>query len=403
MVVPINVAVVPHGDPVIKEDDAINDLTRVTAALQIQVTRDFAPIWGVSANVTPFLSLDHVPVGYMVLVLAAEAPIKTHGVHYAAGGRPFALVKYVNLRDPGNWSLAASHELLEMLSDPWGNRVVTGRAIEATGESQVQQVEYLLEVCDPCQESTYLIDGVLVSDFVTPDYYSPRATAGLRYSFTGKIVEPRTVLKGGYITWRIPGSEQVWQQHGPLGDPNEPEQLRGLSPLSMLSLREAVDSSDSPAVSLYRKDFPDAKTLKDARAAYSASKLAAKQYGGALRRDIRNLLPVGPGPDPRSQSGHRVDLLDIIELLGSDREFYEAYAADPQRAVSSRWDENQRAETLAIERDVPVKVDPKKFAPQEVFAWYAKRMKQAESDRDFGDTVFLPGGALWWLAALGGG
>jgi len=53
--------------------------------------------------------------------------------------------------------------------------------------------------------------------------------------------------------------------------------------------------------------------------------------------------------------------------------------------------------------DKSVKVDPKKFAPQEVFAWYAKRMKQAESDRDFGDPVFLPGGALWWLAALGGG
>jgi hypothetical protein len=351
----------------------------------------------------PFLSMDHVPVGYMALVLAAEPPIKSHGVHYAAGGRPFALVKYVTLGDPGNWSLAASHELLEMLSDPWGNRVVTGRAIQGTEEARVRQVEYLLEVCDPCQESTYLIDGVLVSDFVTPDYYSPQATTGLRYSFTGKIVEPRTVLEGGYITWRIPDSEQVWQQHGPLGDPNEPEPLRGLSPLSVLSFREGVDSSDSPAVSLYRDDFPDAKTLDDARAAYVASKEAARDYGHALRRDIGNLLPLGPGPDPRSEPDHRVDLLDILEALGADREFYEAYAADPRRAVNSRWDENELADTVAVERDVPVKVDPKKFAPQEVFAWYAKRMKQAESDRDFGDPVFLPGGALWWLAALGGG
>src|SRR4051812_37516998 len=178
--VPINVTVVPYDKAAIGADaEAQTDLTRVTAALQIQVTRDFEPIWGVSATVTPFLSLEHVPVGYMTLVLTANARIETHGVHYAAGSRPFALVKYVSLKDPGNWSVAASHELLEMISDPWGNRVMAGRAVSAKADAAVQQVEYLLEVCDPCQMLTYLIDGVLVSDFVTPDYYSPNWTAGL--------------------------------------------------------------------------------------------------------------------------------------------------------------------------------------------------------------------------------
>jgi hypothetical protein len=401
MVAPINVAVVPYGHPTIEEDEAINDLTRVTAALQIQVTRDFAPIWGVSANVTPFLSLNHVPVGYMALVLAARPPIKSHGVHYAAGGRPFALVKYEDLKHPGNWSVTASHELLEMLCDPWGNRVVSGRAIAAEGESKLQQVEYLLEVCDPCQASTYLIDGVLVSDFVTPDYYSPSATVGLRYSFTGNVEEPRTVLKGGYITWRVPATEEIWQQHGPLDDPHKPERLRGLSPLSVLSLRESVDSKDSPAVSLYDEGFPDAKTLDEARAAYDASKEAAQDYGKALRRDIGSLIPLDP--HPRGTSERRVDLVDILELLGSDHEFYEEYKADPRRAINSRWDEERLAETIVVERDVPEAVDPRKFAPPEVFAWYAKRMKEVEDESDFGDALFLPGGALWWLAALGGG
>jgi hypothetical protein len=403
MVVPINVAVVPHGDPTIEGDDAINDLTRVTAALQIQVTRDFAPIWGVSANVTPFFSLDHVPVGYMALVLAARPPIKTHGVHYAAGGRPFALVKYENLKHPGNWSVTASHELLEMLSDPWGTRVMPGRALTAKDDS-TEQVEYLLEVCDPCQTSTYLIDGVLVSDFVTPDFYSPKETVGLRYSFTGDVKKPRTVLKDGYITWRIPGSEEIWQQHGPLTDDNPPKQLGRLSLLSALSPRESVDSADTPAPSLYDEDFPDPKRMDEARKAYDAATAAAQRYGRALRRDIGTLLPLAP---PVGQSGPApLTFLDIFEALGDER-FHAEYLRDPRGAIDNLVTETGRelSTDIVVEQDIPATIDdPDDLAPPAVFKWHAEQLtKKPQDDRDFGDPVFLPGGALWWLAALGGG
>jgi hypothetical protein len=399
MVVPINVAVVPHGDPVIKDDDAINDLTRVTAALQIQVTRDFAPIWGVTANVTPFFSMEHVPVGYMVLVLAARPRIKTHGVHYAAGGRPFALVKYENLKHPGNWSLTASHELLEMLSDPWGTRVMPGRALESKDDS-IEQVEYLLEVCDPCQKSTYLIDGVLVSDFVTPDFYSPKETVGLRYSFTGDVKKPRTVLKDGYITWRIPGSEEIWQQHGPLTYDNPPKQLGRLSLLSALSPRESVDSADTPAPSLYEEGFPDPKRMEEAKNAYEAATAAAQSYGRALRRDIGTLLLpdlLGSGPPP-------LTFLDIFEELGKD-DFHAEYLRDPRGAIDKLVRETDRklSEDIVIEQDIPESVDANDLAPPEVFAWHARQLRGSDPDRDLGDAALLPGGALWWLAALGGG
>ena len=43
--------------------------------------------------------------------------------------------------------------------------------------------------------------GVLVSDFYTPDYFNPVAMPGVRYSFTGAITAPLTVLPGGYISW----------------------------------------------------------------------------------------------------------------------------------------------------------------------------------------------------------
>jgi len=53
---------------------------------------------------------------------------------------------------------------------------------------------------------------VLVSDFYTPQYFDPVASAGTRYSFTGAIKAPRQILKGGYISWHDPISDHWFQQ-----------------------------------------------------------------------------------------------------------------------------------------------------------------------------------------------
>ena len=41
----------------------------------------------------------------------------------------------------------------------------------------------------------------MVSDFYTPDFFDPVPVSSVRYSFTGAIKSPRTVLKDGYISW----------------------------------------------------------------------------------------------------------------------------------------------------------------------------------------------------------
>jgi len=58
-----------------------------------------------------------------------------------------------------------SHELLEMLADPWINWCATGN------DSKI----YALEVCDAVEADDlgYDIDGVRVSDFVTPAWFEP--------------------------------------------------------------------------------------------------------------------------------------------------------------------------------------------------------------------------------------
>jgi hypothetical protein len=364
--VPMNVAVVPYS----RSTDPGN-LAKVTAALQVQVARDFGPIWGIDATVTPLPSLDDVPPGYIVVALVESLPNDRGGVHYAVAQRPVGLVKYSD-----SWSLMASHELLEMICDPWGNRVMPGRSpIHDQG-----QVEYLLEICDPCQACTYLIDGVLVSDFVTPEYYATSWTEGLRYSFLGSVKKPRDVLDGGYITWRVPGSEQLWQQ---IGD-GQPKQL-GSSILAGLSMRGYVDAKTQTDTVSVDPPFPNKEIVADAIYAYEQAALAAKRYGGALRRDIGRMI----GDTAAGKKRAQVDELPLLKELAKNDAVRKRYKLDTHAEMRRH----------GLDPDGVPETAPN-LAPKEVFAWVVARIEAADI---FGDGVSFLGGPLWWLAGLGGG
>lgn len=146
-----------------------SDVARVAAALSRQATRDFAPIWNMEgATVDTFPKLEDVPVGYWPLIVVADIK-DAGGVHLDKDGQPFALIEMSD-----SWSLTASHETLEMLADPWGNRLVPGRSIKPNQG----RVEYLVEVCDPSEAAqfAYTVNDVLVSDFYTPRFFDPTDT-----------------------------------------------------------------------------------------------------------------------------------------------------------------------------------------------------------------------------------
>ncbi len=181
------------------------EVSVVAAALQKQVTRDFGPIWNVQATVNSFDLLKHVPVGYWPIIIRDDIKQKgAAGYHTDKNGQPLSLVQYDT-----NWALTASHECLEMLADPFGNRSVAGDSLKS-GQGRVQ---YLVEVCDPCEDAKlgYTVNGVLVSDFYTPNFFDPVAAKGVRYSFNGGITAPRQVLEGGYISWYDAVSQHVFQ------------------------------------------------------------------------------------------------------------------------------------------------------------------------------------------------
>jgi hypothetical protein len=262
------------------EDHDPSDLARVAAALQRQVTRDFAPIWEVSATLDGFARLEDVPVGYWPMMIVPDVQ-GAAGIHLDKDGQPYALIEMSD-----SWSLTASHETLEMLADPFGNRLVPGRSLKR-GQGRV---EYLVEVCDPSEaaEFGYTVNDVLVSDFYTPRFFDPVRSVATRYSFTGALERPRQVLRGGYLSWHDPSSDHWWQQIW-FGSRKEYRDLGVFDSAKHGSLRSFIDSqTDHPGID---KGLP--KSDRSLRAAVQAGRetaSSAASKAGSLREQYRTVI-----------------------------------------------------------------------------------------------------------------
>src|SRR6202162_5415536 len=95
-----HVALVPDSPSV-----TLGKVSQVAAAIQKQVTRDFAPVWGIHATVDAFAQLESVPVDYWPVIVRDDIQEPgAAGYHTDDNGQPFSLVQ----ADPG-WGLTTSH------------------------------------------------------------------------------------------------------------------------------------------------------------------------------------------------------------------------------------------------------------------------------------------------------
>lgn len=106
------------------------------------------------------------------------------------------------LRGPASVSVTLSHEVLEVVGDASANLWADGPG----------GLSYALELCDAVQGDAYEVDGVSVSNFVYPAFFSRRAQPGTRFDFLGRLGAPFTMTPGGYQITRVdPGREgAVW-------------------------------------------------------------------------------------------------------------------------------------------------------------------------------------------------
>lgn len=175
------------------------EVQKVVPALQTQVHRDFAPAWGIDAE------LQFVPHGkrpasttWWLVVLDNSDQAGALGYHdITRQGLPLGKVFAKSDQQYGlQWSVTASHELLEMLADPDIN-------LTAFVQKDMQHGRlYAYEVCDAVEadELGYQIDGVTVSDFVFPAWFETfRKKDAAQFDYCKLVKEPFQLLKGGYI------------------------------------------------------------------------------------------------------------------------------------------------------------------------------------------------------------
>jgi hypothetical protein len=168
-----------------------DDVAHTAAALQAQVSDDFAATWGIDAR----LRVTDAPEDdEEVLALCDDAAhADALGLATRAGGvRPCGFVLVRPCLEAGEaWQVAASHELLELLADPLLH-------LAAEGVYQGRPALFAREVCDPVAHDEYEIDGVAVANFVLPTWFLNRPLPDdALVDFLGRLTEPFTLSPGG--------------------------------------------------------------------------------------------------------------------------------------------------------------------------------------------------------------
>jgi hypothetical protein len=147
------------------------------AAIQRQVHEHLAPVWKVDSDVR---LRDTPGDGDWVCRVEDEAPANPAlmGTHFVReDGSPGCTVYARSILSIGAHAVSytLSHEILEMLVDPWLSNVT----FAPNSMPNVLPV-YLREICDPVSAYSYEIDAVQVADFTLPEFWRAPGVGGGR-------------------------------------------------------------------------------------------------------------------------------------------------------------------------------------------------------------------------------
>lgn len=188
------------------------DAAAAVAAMQVQTTRDFAPVWGIDATLSYVAKGHTAPVGtWQMAILDNSDQSGALGYHdITSTGQPLGKIfAATDLQYGVSWTVTASHELYEMMIDPWVNLTVFNQVGDTRGRL------YAYEVCDACEDDQfgYRVNGVLLSDFVTPAWFEGwRAPHSTKFDFQNHISGPFALLTGGYISYFDIRNGGGWKQ-----------------------------------------------------------------------------------------------------------------------------------------------------------------------------------------------
>lgn len=172
------------------------DFTKLVEALQIYCDRFFTPAWGFSCKL---IQASSVPVGKWGLTFLDEDPnvAGALGYHSLENGVPVGRVLVKTIQKYGEQvSVTASHEIIEILGDPGVNLL----AFSNSG------VIYAIENADATQDTDFPVNGIPMSNFVTPAWFDGFRGPGQKFDHLNLINRPFELLPGGYANVLVNGS-----------------------------------------------------------------------------------------------------------------------------------------------------------------------------------------------------
>ncbi len=201
------ISIVNHTSGQVSDEEA----QTVIRAINRQIQEDFEPYWSLGATLRLEGKMGPKPAKQSAVDLRGDAVIYLWNHADVAGaigyhdsnnaGIPFGFVftdLSTALKEP--WSVTLSHEALELVGDPQINLLVQGPHPAQPDRT----VFHWYEMCDAVQAETYSVDGVVVSNFLLPLYFTEDNEKGSRNDFLGRAHDEATlssfgVNPGGYV------------------------------------------------------------------------------------------------------------------------------------------------------------------------------------------------------------
>ena len=180
-------------------------------AVQTQIEKDWTPIYGIYAVITcPAAAVAGATMFPLYLEDVSDTPGALGYHDIDDKGVPFIKVFAKDTQDDGvPVSSVISHEVLELLGDAFVDSAVLVDNGDNSG------VLYAAEVCDPVEGDLYKINGVEVSNFITPWWFTKTPPAGASFDFLKRLAAPLTLTSGGYFSLNIVSKTRGltgWQQ-----------------------------------------------------------------------------------------------------------------------------------------------------------------------------------------------
>ena len=181
----------------------VADMRAYAAAQQRQIIEDWGPFWRSWGIVRADIAANVKPGEVEIRTIKHPTQPGALGFHdRKPDGTPIAYVFPELAKSFGDkWTAVASHEVLEILGDPYLAVCV-----------QMADGFWDREVCDRVEADTYVKDGVTLSNFNTPAAFEPSSAGGDRYDFLGLSTKPNETRPGGYAQRFDPA--KGWQTVG---------------------------------------------------------------------------------------------------------------------------------------------------------------------------------------------